>query len=499
MGLFINNRLIYLVISMVPAIFIIGCMDQYLSASVTDDERNIDIRPNIIFYLADDQDYTDYGFSGNEKVNTSAIDRLAKEGMVFSNTFTGQAICAPSRSQLFTGKYPIRNGTFANHTPTKPEIISVTKKMRQLGYEVVLAGKSHVKPANVYDWDQEWTSIPKAGVPRDYIPLEEIEEYFLTAEKPFVMFIASKYPHGKYFTVENPKSENLEFYPHDEHLKNNPDYISKRAGYYRSIQEDNTQLESVLNMVDRNLGDNTLFIYSSDHGVSGKFTVKDIGLKVPLVARWPGLIRANSHSEQLIHFTDVLPTFIEIAGGKPDKNLDGESFLPLLKGVNKPIHQYVYGVSTNQNIINTHVFPSRMIRDNRYKYIRNFNALDVLSENLTNRKSVNIFLRLGAEKHPDTAFEELYDLKSDPFEKINLIDAPHLQETVQRLKGELFSWMTKQGDFLDERMGNVPLLLSPTFKLDQNNPLRKNKLKPENLNILKEEDYLKIEHWLQKD
>ncbi|WP_342804420.1 sulfatase [Alteromonas sp. M12] len=488
-------RYLLCVFALLLAYLLAACAQREVPASATYKTPTKESRPNIIFYLADDQDFTDYGVYGNEKVQTSAIDQLAKEGMLFTHAFTGQAICAPSRSQLFTGKYPLKNGAFANHTPTKPDIKSVTKKMRELGYEVVLAGKSHVKPSNVFDWDQEWQPVPKSGVPRDYIPLEDIENYLSTATKPFVMFIASKYPHGEYFDVANPNAETLEFYPYNEHLKNNPNYIKKRAGYYRSIQEDNVQLEHVLDMVESYLGNNTLFIYSADHGVSGKFSVKDIGLKVPFVARWPGVIKPNSHTSQLVHFTDVLPTFIDIAGGKPDQSMDGKSLLPLLLGVDKPIHQYVFGVSTNQNIINAHVFPSRMIQDKRYKYIRNFNAQEVLDENLTENENINVFLRLGAQKHSGVAFEELYDLETDPFEKVNLINVAHLQGVKQRLQTELFSWMETQDDFLDERMGNVPLLKVPTFKLDQNKAPRRTHVEQKHQNILKQEDYLIIEHW----
>lgn len=487
--------MVKLISATISVYLLLGFAYQSQAILASDSKQDNDKLPNIIFYLADDQDYTDYGIYGNDKVQTSAIDQLAKEGMYFSNAFTGQAICAPSRTQLFTGSYPIKNGAFANHTPAKPDIKSVTKIMKEIGYDVVLAGKSHVKPSSVFNWDQEWEPVPKTGVPRDYIPLNNIEAYFSSATKPFIMFIASKYPHGKYFDVQDPDPNKLKFHAHDQHLKNDTNYIAKRAGYYRSIQEDNKQLELVLDMVDKNLGDNTLFIYSADHGVSGKFTVKDIGLKVPFVVRWPSVVKPNSHSAQLIHFTDVLPTFIDIAGGKLDENLDGKSFLAMLKGVDKPIHQYVYGVSTNQNIINAHVFPSRMIRDKRFKYIRNFNALEVLNNNLTDSESVNTFLRLGAQKHASTPFEELYDMQVDPFERVNLIDAPHLQDVVERLKVDMFSWMKKQGDFLDESMGNIPLLLAPRFRLDQDNALRKTRVNPEHLNILKDQDYMVIEHW----
>ncbi|WP_396600671.1 sulfatase [Algibacter sp. R77976] len=453
-------------------------------------------KPNLIFYLADDQDVYDYGCYGNKKVNTAAVDRLAKEGMLFNNAFTAQAICAPSRSQLFTGKYPIKNGCFANHTATRPNIESVTSRMEKLGYEVVLAGKSHVKPSSVYNWDKAWAPVPKKGVPRDYIPLDSIAHYFKTTDKPFCMFITSKYPHGKYFEVENPKAEDIKFYPFNIKKKDNPDYVKAKAGYYRSIEEDNTQLESVLKLVDSYLNDNTLFIYSADHGVSGKFTVKDIGLKVPFVARWPKVIKPNSKSSQLIHYTDVLPTFMEIAGEKSTEDIDGNSFLPLLKGENVQINKYVYGVRTNQNILNSEIFPSRMIRDKRYKYIRNFNSLEVVEQNLTGKSNVDYFIKRGANAFNNEPFEELYDLQNDPFEQHNLVKNPEIKSIKESLRKAMFSWMKSQGDILDESIGNMPLITPKGdggFKLDKDTPRRKipNSIK----NTLNTEDYTIIEHW----
>ena len=122
-------------------------------------------KPNIVFFLADDQDKLDYGCYGNEKIYTPAVDQLAKEGIMFQQAFTGQAICAPSRSQLYTGNYPLKNGCFLNHVPSKKEQKSVTHYLKQLGYEVILAGKSHVKPQSVYDWDREWKPVKVSGKP----------------------------------------------------------------------------------------------------------------------------------------------------------------------------------------------------------------------------------------------------------------------------------------------------------------------------------------------
>ncbi|WP_417444155.1 sulfatase [Joostella sp.] len=455
-----------------------------------------EVKPNIIFYLADDQDVYDYGCYGNEKVATPAVDRLAEDGMLFTNAFTAQAICAPSRSQLFTGKYPLKNGCFANHTATKTDIESITTHMKKLGYEVVLAGKSHVKPHSVYQWDREWEPIPIKGVPRDYIPLDSIATYLENAKKPFCMFITSKYPHSEYFDIENPQAEDIKFYPFNESKKNDKAYVKTKAGYYRSIEEDNTQLEEVLKLVDTYLTDNTLFIYSADHGVSGKFTVKDIGLKVPFVARWPKVIKPGTISNQLIHYTDVLPTFMAIAGAKDTEDMDGKSLFPLFEGKDVEVNKYVYGVSTNQNILYSEIFPSRMIRDKRYKYIRNFNSKEIVEKNLTGKPNVDYFIERGANAYENVPFEELYDIQNDPFEQHNLAKNPVYKSIKEKLTKDMFSWMKRQGDILSENMVGIPIITpkgNRGFELDQDTPRRK--IPEDRKNTLTTDDYIVIEHW----
>ena len=127
------------------------------------DKSNISVKksPNFIFYLSDDQDQMDYGTYGNPKINTLNVDKLAKEGILFTNFYTAQAICSPSRSQIFTGMYPVKNGCMANHIGVKPNIKSIATHLKKEGYEVVLAGKSHVKPNKVFNWTYYFGSIKK--------------------------------------------------------------------------------------------------------------------------------------------------------------------------------------------------------------------------------------------------------------------------------------------------------------------------------------------------
>ena len=117
------------------------------------DEHIQHVKPNFIIYLSDDQDYLDYGSYGNNNVNTKFVDKLVSEGLKFTNFHTAQAICAPSRSQLYSGLYPLKNGCYANHIPVRKNTKSIVYHLKQLGYEVVLAGKSHVNPPIVFKWD----------------------------------------------------------------------------------------------------------------------------------------------------------------------------------------------------------------------------------------------------------------------------------------------------------------------------------------------------------
>lgn len=472
-----TSNTLLIVLTVLMGIFGISCNDNH----------QISKKPNIVFYLADDQDVYDYGCYGNDKVKTPAVDRLAKEGMRFTLAFTGQAICAPSRSQLYTGKYPLKNGCFLNHIQVKENQASVTNYMRDLGYEVILAGKSHVGPKKVFDWDKEWKPVEKQGVPRPYLPLDSVKSFFQSADAPFCIFLTSDYPHGPYFDVDDASKEDIKYYPFNEEKQSDASIVNRLAGYYKNIEEDNKQLEKILRWVDEYLDENTIFIYSADHGRSGKFTVYDRGLHVPFVVRWPGVVKANSISDVMIHYTDVLPTFIEIAGGKTPDDLDGKSFLAALRGDQHEIHEFVYGVQTNQNIQRAAVFPSRSIRSKQFKYIRNFNSMEVVDQNLGENEYVNAFIKIGARKFKDRPFEELYDIVNDPFEQRNLADDVQYQEIKKTLVDSMFQWMKQQGDILVKE-NYMPILEPIHHRLDETS---KWKTVPDSLEkTLTRDDYL---------
>ena len=436
---------------------------------------------NIIFYLSDDQDLLDYGVYGNPNVETSNADLLATQGIKFTNFYTGQAICAPSRSQIFTGMYPVKNGCMANHIGVKPNIKSITSLLKESGYEVVLAGKSHVKPNKVFDWTHYFPKVNNR-----YLPLEKIDDYLKNVNKPFCLIIASDYPHGPFPKTGNYSKADIFKLPYD------PNYVGNhKPGYYQNIQDDNDQLGKVLEMVD-NYGhkENSMFIYASDHGLSGKWSLKEQGLRLPFIVRWPGKIKPNTTSETLLTLVDVLPTILEVSKTKIPRELDGKSFVKSLKGDDKEINEYIYGVATRQNIRECKIFPSRMVRGSRFKLIRNFNSVEVVNSNLGDNPIKNEFAKIGAESFPNIPYEELYDLEKDPYQKVNLIKDNKFKKIRNRLSIALENWMKTQEDFLLEDPISI---LKPTLHpLDKNSKWNR---VPQNLTgKLKNEDYIKLHY-----
>ena len=426
-------------------------------------------KPNIIFYLADDQDQIDYGVYGNNLIKTSAVDKLAKEGMLFTNAYTTQAICAPTRSMLYTGLYPMKNGCMANHLPVKKGIKDVNDFFNELGYEVVLAGKGHVKPNSVFNWSDYFPNISTnqistnqtQGFQKKNIPLKKIESYIENSKKPFLMFVASDYPHGPYPRKTDYTDEMIFKTPYDEKF---PMYNKK--GYYKNVESDNNQLKSLLEVLDRSqVKDNTMFIYAADHGIRGKWGVSEVGLKMPMVIKWPKFVKAGSINKGLVNVVDILPTLIDIVGGEVSKSFDGKSFKETILTNKNSGRKYIYGISTQQNIMRAKIFPSRSIRNLKYKYIINYNSVDVYQKNFGKNPVINEFIEIGAKSFPNTPFEEFYDLEKDPYELNNLIDENGFKKEIINLKKELKKWMVSQNDFLINH--KMPLIKPANFPLDK--------------------------------
>ena len=447
-----------------------------LSNKISNNEVNISDKPNFIFYLSDDQDQLDYSIYGNDLVESSAVEELASKGMVFNNFYTAQAICSPSRSQLLTGMYPVKNGCYANHIPVKSNISSITKYLKQAGYDVYLAGKSHVKPSSVFNWSHYFPLKDKR-----YFQLNKIKDFITNAKKPYCIFIASTFPHGPFINDQNYTKKDVLMQPYEDYIPN------FKPSYYSNIKKDNDQLQQVLNIVDSVDNENIMFFYASDHGISGKWGVYEKGLRAPLVIRWPKNIKEGTRYDGLLSFVDIMPTILDIAGAEIPKDIDGKSFADVFLNNNTQINKYVYGVGTKQNVRDAKIFPSRSIRDEKFKYIINFNSIEVYENNFTDNDILNQFIEIGAKAFPNTPYEELYDLSNDPYEKNNIANSKEFFSIKRKLNDELRKWMKDQNDFVDD--GKIAIIKPTLHPLDKESKWTK---VPEKLiGKIKDNNYIK--------
>jgi arylsulfatase A-like enzyme len=248
-----------------------------------------------------------------------------------------------------------------------------------------------------------------------------------------------------------------------------------RARYAAAVTKADDDLGRIIQAARERLSPETIFVFSADHGAQwpfGKWNLYESGVCVPLIVAWPGVVKASSRSAAMVNWTDLLPTLLAAAGGEAPADLDGRSFLPVLRGEVDSHRDRIYTTHANDNRMN--VYPMRAVRDERWKYIRNLHPeyaftthIDLVAGRLGQRtffstwetaaKSDGAAAEILKRYHARPA-EELYDLSADPHEQRNLAaDSQHAQ-TLDFFRTELDAWMKQQGD--QQRTLAKPRLLS---------------------------------------
>ena len=403
--------------------------------------------PNVVIIIADDQTWSDAGCYGNQVVQTPHIDRLAEEGLRFDRAFTATAMCAPTRQQLYTGIFPVRNGAFPNHSKVKPGTKSLVHYYQDAGYSVGLCGKRHFGPPESFPFKQ--------------VPKHELSD-FISQDGPFFLVYASNSPHLPWEDGD-PSAYDRASFKIPPYMHDNPETRAALQKYYGEVTDFDREL-GVLDGLLENAGkkQDTIFIYTSEQGAQfpfGKWTCYEVGLHVGFVMRWPAHIEAGSHTKAMIQYVDVLPTLLELCGVAIPDHLDGRSFAGVVRGETTRHQEYVYGVHTTRGIIlGSESYPVRSVRDSRFKLIRNLNHQIEFSNVLIkgNGSSYwNSWVRDAAtDDHVKTLIDryinrpevELYDLEKDPYELTNLAGVSKYRKVIRRLESQLSQWMKKQGD-----------------------------------------------------
>lgn len=419
--------------------------------------------PNILLIIADDLTYSDLPVYGGQNIQTPNIDRFAEEGLVFEQAYISTSMCVPSRSSLYTGMYPFRNGSAWNHSPTRTGTESVVHRLSELGYRVGLAGKKHVYPDETFPFE-DVPGVDGNSLSEDnpFDP-EGIREFInRDNDGPFFLVIASTLPHVPW-THGNPDRFNQDDLKLPPYFADTPqtresyakylaeiEFLDKRLGIWLELLEESGQTEQ------------TMVLFTSEQGAQwpgAKWTIWAEGVQTGLVARWPGKIQPGKRTEALVQYEDVLPTLVEIAGGEPEQHgFDGESFLPVLW--NESITHRDYAFFMHNNIPEGPPYPSRGVTDGRYYYIKNLQPDKLyIQKYIMGRPNRNPYWQTWlfdaaenevsetmVERYMIRPKEELYDLANDRYQMDNLIDNLDYQEDTTRLKNALMDWMNEQGD-----------------------------------------------------
>ena len=336
-------------------------------------------QPNILFVFLDDFGWRDVSYMGSDFYETPNLDRLASEGMIFSDAYSCAANCAPARASLLSGQYTPRHRIFnvgtrargdsryrkLKHVPgpdtLDPKIKTWAHQLQAVGYRTATMGKWHLsKDPKPYGFDVNIGGTKSGGPPRGYYPphgkrtpglTDAPQGEYLTdrltdeaigfikenREHPWALYLT----HFAVHTPLDPKKELI------------AKYESKPQGKLHQHVEMATMIQAVDDGVGRiqatleKLGivERTVVIFFSDNGGYGpatdmhplkgyKGTYYEGGIRVPFFVKWPGVVSAGSRSQEPIIGVDLYPTICEVAGAKlpAEQAGDGESLLPILRG-----------------------------------------------------------------------------------------------------------------------------------------------------------------------
>ena len=321
----------------------------------------VDRPPNIVIILTDDQGYADVGCYGATGFATPNLDRMAREGVRFTDFYVAQAVCSASRAALLTGCYPNRVGIFGALGPASKHGIGAGEKtiadlLKTRGYVTAIYGKWHLghhppflptrhgfdhyfglpysndmRPLPLMEQERTIEHSPDQAKLTTWYTERAVKFIEKNADRPFFLYVAHNMPHVPLHVSDKFRGK------------------SKQGLYGDVIMELDWSVGRILNALkERGLDDKTLVIFTSDNGPwlsygnhagsagplrEGKGTTWDGGQREPCIMRWPGKIPAGTVCREPAMTIDVLPTLAKLAGAKlPDHKIDGLDIWPLISG-----------------------------------------------------------------------------------------------------------------------------------------------------------------------
>ncbi len=428
----------------------------------------ISSRPNIVLAIADDWSFPHASIYGDRTVRTPNFDRIAREGARFTHAFAAAPSCSPSRAALLTGQAPHRLEEGGNLWGSLPNAHAVYPDLvEQLGYSVGFTGKGWGPGRFEAGGRQRNPAGPQFKSFDDFLKQRP-------AGAPFCFWFGSTDPHRPY--EPNTGAQRVGVAGNLAVPAFLPDTTEVRhdlLDYYFEVERFDRDLGSIVAALER-AGelDKTIIVVTSDNGLPfprAKATVYDGGVRVPLAIRWPGVAKAGTTVDAFVSLVDVAPTLLEGAGASAVAAMTGRTLVPLLRGGSQAGRDRVFlERERHANVRRGDLsYPVRAMRTKDFLYIRNFRAerwpagdpeqyfavgpfgdidggpTKSLMLDRRNDPSIAKVFELATAKRPS---EELYDLRRDPDQLVNVGGRPEHRTVQQRLRTALERWMRDTGD-----------------------------------------------------
>lgn len=444
-------------------------------------------QPNILWLIAEDMSpyLTSYGDS---TVHTPNLDRLAAEGVSYTNVYSPSGVCAPSRAAIATGMYPSSIG--ANHMRTNShtemtglppyeavppaQVKMFNELLRMNGYYCTNNSKEDYQfqaPATAWDENSPFAHWRNRAVGQPFFSVFSFmtthesglfEPYgILKNEMRLYQAGDTSYPLGHPYAktseeetpVHLPKDASFRIPPY---LPDNELVRRDLWKMYNNIAEMDKQVGAILTQLEEDgLLEETIIFFFSDHGgplPRQKRLVYDAGLRVPMMIRFPNQLFAGIIDDQLISFIDFAPSVLKLAEVSTPDYLQGRSFI----GGKTPEREYIHAAADRFDAATDVI---RAVRDHRFKYIRNYRPeqsyyLPIGFREMIPTMKELLRLRDAAKLNETQALwfrdtkdeEELYDCLNDPHEINNLAEQPEYKDKLKELSLEMDRWLVAVGD-----------------------------------------------------
>jgi arylsulfatase A-like enzyme len=429
-------------------------------------------RPNVILIIGDDISWDDFGCYGNAAARTPHTDRLAKNGILFTNAFLTASSCSPSRSSIVTGRYPHNNGAASElHRPIASNILRFPALLREKGYYTALSGKNHMSqekpPAGVAALPEPFEVVDNGQVDGNHGGHGRWVEHLQNRPKdrPFFLWFASLDAH-RAWDADAEWDEQAYGPKHDPANVKVPPFLVDNTETRRDLASHANEVTRLDHFVGRVVAElerqdllkNTLLFVTADNGrpfPRAKTRLHDSGMKAPLIAHWPaGIQRPGTRGSGLVSSIDLAPTILEVAGVPAPDSFQGVSLRPLFSKPDARVRRFVF----SEHNWHDYAANARSVRDGEYLYITNLRPAEawqgpadsVRSPSHTSLQALEAAGKLNLAQRdvflaPRPA-EELYRVADDPNQLKNLVDAPEHAAALQRLRTTMKQWRDETAD-----------------------------------------------------